>query len=55
MESFQRLKITASGLVLGFFTIFLSACATTGTDTPKAPATQNADDLMIIDCLLKIH
>ena len=52
MESFQRLKITASGLVLGFFTIFLSACATTGTDTPKAPATQNADDLMIIDCLL---
>ncbi|NPU95472.1 MAG: hypothetical protein HPY82_26560 [Gammaproteobacteria bacterium] len=56
MDIIQRLNLKASGFTLGFLTVLLAACAS--PDTPsassgaEAPSSKNADDLMIIDCLL---
>ena len=56
MDIIQRLNLKASGFTLGFLTVMLAACAS--PDTPsassgaEAPSSKNADDLMIIDCLL---
>lgn len=57
MDILQRLNLKASGFTLGFLAVLLSACATpeapsTGGASATAPDSKNADDLMIIDCLL---
>lgn len=53
MDIIQRLNLKASGFAVGFLSVFLAACASQGpSDAAKAPSSQNADDLMIIDCLL---
>ncbi|HVL00445.1 MAG TPA: hypothetical protein VM553_11570, partial [Dongiaceae bacterium] len=53
MDIMQRLNLKASGFALGFFSVWLAACASSPTgSSADAPASKNADDLMIIDCLL---
>ncbi|MDY6920289.1 MAG: caspase family protein [Pseudomonadota bacterium] len=51
---FSGFRFTASGFGIGFLSVLLSACAanpSAGTG-PAAVGSQNADDLLIIDCLL---
>ena len=47
-------QLTARGFCIGFLTVILSACATTPTQIPSGADNEakNADDLLIIDCLL---
>jgi len=54
MRVFKGLTLTGSGLSLGFLSVFLAACAASPTQPGRTASTetQNADDLLIIDCLL---
>ncbi len=47
-------QLTARGFCIGFFSVILSACASSPAQAPDQAGSeaQNADDLLIIDCLL---
>lgn len=54
-KQFSRSRFSTKGFAIGFISVLLSACATTQTptSTPTAESNgKNADDLLIIDCLL---
>ncbi|HAU13619.1 MAG: hypothetical protein CMK83_15650 [Pseudomonadales bacterium] len=54
MRAPKGFQLTASGFCIGFLSVILSACATAPNQpgNGQAAETKNADDLLIIDCLL---
>ncbi|MCP5017924.1 MAG: hypothetical protein GY938_22020 [Ketobacter sp.] len=56
MRAPKRFQVTGTGFCIGFLSVILSACASAPATQPGASAAaseaKNADDLMIIDCLL---
>ncbi|MBA53790.1 MAG: hypothetical protein CMK89_04985 [Pseudomonadales bacterium] len=54
MRAPKGFQLTARGVCIGFFSVILAACASSPSQVPTGAATEtkNADDLLIIDCLL---
>jgi len=54
MRAPKGFQLTAGGFCIGFLSVILSACATAPAQSGSSQAadTKNADDLLIIDCLL---
>ena len=54
MRAPKGFQLTAGGFCIGFLSVILSACATAPapSNSGQSADTKNADDLMIIDCLL---
>ncbi|MEE2729460.1 MAG: caspase family protein [Pseudomonadota bacterium] len=54
MRAPKGFQLTARGICIGFFTVILGACASNPAPSASGPDAEvkNADDLLIIDCLL---